>query len=339
MKKFFAVAFALGALLSGTAAKAEQTLMMSSWLPPQHHVVAYMMVPWIETVERESGGNLKIQILPAALGPPPSAFDLAKDGVADITYGVHGYQPGRFKLTAATEMPFLGDSAEDVSVAYWRIYKKHLEQVNEHEGAHVLGIFSHGPGAIHNNVRTINSIEDMQGLKFRVGGGVAGNVAKSLGVTAMLASATKNFEMLSSGVADGTFLPTEGIKSFKLTKLLSHATILPGGLYNTSFFLVMNPDKYDGLTQANKDALGRASGENFARIAGQGWDRADAEGITAMKADGIEIIAASAAFVEQIKGATAHIESSWIETANGLGVDGAQVMADMRAEITSLANQ
>jgi len=219
MRKLFSAVITVGVLLSSTAANAGQTLLMSSWLPPKHPVVAYIIKPWIEVVEQESGGDLKIKILPKALGAPPSAFDLAKDGVADVTYGVHGYQPGRFKLTAATEMPFLGESAEDVSVAYWRTYKKHLEKANEHEGVHLLGLMSHGPGVIHNNVRAINSVEDMKGLKFRVGGGVAGNAAKSLGVTAMLASATKNYEMLSSGVADGTFLPTESIRSFKLTHL------------------------------------------------------------------------------------------------------------------------
>ena len=53
-----------------------------------------------------------------------------------------------------------------------------------------------------------------------IGGGVVADVAKSLGVTPIMASATKNYEMLSNGVADGTFLPMESIKSFKLTKLL-----------------------------------------------------------------------------------------------------------------------
>ena len=53
----------------------------------------------------------------------------------------------------------------------WRIYKKHLEKLNEHEGVHLLGLMSHGPGVIQNNVRTINSVEDMKGLKFRVEGG------------------------------------------------------------------------------------------------------------------------------------------------------------------------
>ena len=338
MKKLIVATMATGLMFgASTVANAAETLLLSSWLPPKHPVVASIIKPWIAAVEAESGGELKIRILPKPLGAPPAHYDLAKDGVADITYGVHGYQPGRFKLTAATELPFLGDSAEDVSVAYWRVYKKHLESVNEHEGTVLLGLMSHGPGVIHNNVRAINSVADMKGLKFRVGGGVAGNAAKALGVTAMLASATKNYEMLSSGVADGTFLPTESIKSFKLTKLLSHATTVPGGLYNTSFFLTMNPAKFDSLSTENQAALMRTSGESFARIAGKGWDKHDALGQAAMDAAGIESINASEAFVAEIKAATNHLESDWIATANGLGVDGAAVMADLRAEIAKVA--
>ena len=338
MKKLFAATLASGLMMSAASAvNAAETLLMSSWLPPKHPIVADMIKPWIKAVEAESNGELKIRILPKALGAPPAHFDLAKDGVADLSYGVHGYQPGRFKLTAATELPFLGDSAEDVSVAYWRVYKKHFEQANEHEGAVLLGLMAHGPGVIHNAVRPINSVADMAGLKMRVGGGVSGNVAKALGVTPIMASATKNYEMLSSGVADGTFLPTESIKSFKLAKLLNHATTLPGGLYNTSFFLTMNPAKFNGLSQANQDALMRASGENFARIAGQGWDAADAAGQAAMDAAGIKTVKASAAFVKEVRDTTKHLEKEWIATADSLGVDGKAALYDLRTIIAEEA--
>ncbi|MDP6166156.1 MAG: TRAP transporter substrate-binding protein [Gammaproteobacteria bacterium] len=336
MKKLFVATLTSGLLMGATSvASAAETLLMSSWLPPKHPIVASMIKPWIEAVETESKGELKIRILPKPLGAPPAHFDLAKDGVADLSYGVHGYQPGRFKLTAAVELPFLGDSAEATSVAYWRIYKKHFEQINEHEGAKLLGLMTHGPGVIHNAVRPITTVSDLAGLKIRIGGGVVADVAKSLGVTPIMASATKNYEMLSSGVADGTFLPMESIKSFKLSKLLNHATTLPGGLYNTSFFLVMNPAKFEGLSQANQDAMMRASGENFARIAGQGWDNADAAGRAAMDAAGIKTQKASAAMVKEVRDITKHVEANWIETANGLGVDGKAALYDLRSEIAA----
>ena len=118
MKKIaFKTLFAAGAVAFGmsgfTPASAETTFTLSSWLPPKHPIVANMIVPWANQVEAATGGNVKIKILAKPLGKPPAHFDLARQGQADISYGVHGYQPGRFLLTRAAEFAFLGDKAED----------------------------------------------------------------------------------------------------------------------------------------------------------------------------------------------------------------------------------
>ena len=328
-----ATAFAVASFSGG--AKAETTLTLSSWLPPTHPIVASMIKPWIAQVEAATKGNVKIRILAKAAGKPPAHFDLAKDGQVDITYGVHGYQPGRFQLTKAVEMPFLGDSAVATSVAYWRIYKKEMEQYNEHKGVKVLGVFTHGPGQIYNAKRPIEKLSDLHGLKIRVGGGVINDVAKTIGVTALLKPAPKSYELMSNGVADGVFFPKESIKSFKLTKLVRHATFIPGGLYNTSFFLVMNPKKFASLSKADQTAIEKVSGENFSRIAGKGWDNADLAGVAAMKADGVKVITASPALVSEIKSRTSGVESKWIASLKGKGIDGAKIMSDLRAEIVA----
>lgn len=328
-----AAAVALGATAFAGAAKAETNLTLSSWLPPTHPIVANMIQPWINEVEKATNGNVKIKILPKGLGKPPAHFDLAKDGQADVTYGVHGYQPGRFQLTMAAEMPFLGDSATATSVAYWRVYKKAMEKYDEHKGVVVLGMFTHGPGNIYNSKHAVQKLSDLEGLKIRVGGGVVNEVAKAINVTALLKPAPQSYELMSNGVADGVFFPKESIKSFKLTKLVRHATLVPGGLYNTSFFLVMNPAKFNALSKADREGLLKVSGEHFSRIAGKGWDDADKAGVDAMKADGVQVITASPALVADIKAKTAAIEAKWVADMKAKGIDGAKIMADLRAEI------
>ncbi|MBD1548110.1 TRAP transporter substrate-binding protein [Roseibium aggregatum] len=329
-------AVALGAMSLSGAASAETTLTLSSWLPPKHPIVEHMIEPWIAEVEKATNGNVKIKILPKAMGKPPAHFDIAKDGLADISYGVHGYQPGRFLMTKAVEMPFLGDSATASSVAYWRIYKKYLEKFDEHKGTVVLGVFTHGPGEMFNAVRPVNQLSDLDGLKIRVGGGVVNDVTQALGVTSLLKPASKSYELMSNGVADGVFFPKESIASFKLSKLVRYATFVPGGLYNTSFFLVMNPASFNKLSKEDQDAIMKVSGENFARIAGKGWDDADKAGVATMEADGVEITTASDDFVAAIKAKTDPIEAAWIAEVTEKGLDGAKVMADLRAEIAKV---
>jgi TRAP-type C4-dicarboxylate transport system substrate-binding protein len=117
---------------------------------------------------------------------------------------------------------------------------------------------------------------------------------------------------------------------------VKYATLVPGGLYNTSFFLVMNPRKFNSLSAADQAALMKVSGENFAHIAGKGWDAADKAGIAAMEKDGVQITNASDALIKDIRSKTAAIEADWINKVTAKGVDGVQALKDLRAEIAKL---
>ena len=57
-------------------------------------------------------------------------------------------------------------------MAYQRIFQKYLAKFDEHRGLKVITVFTHGPGVIFNNKRPIKTLADMDGIKFRVGGGV-----------------------------------------------------------------------------------------------------------------------------------------------------------------------
>ncbi|PWR00665.1 TRAP transporter substrate-binding protein [Leucothrix pacifica] len=321
--------------LSSSMAMAESTKMtLSSWLPAGHPIVANMIQPWIDNVKEATEGRVEIKILAKGLGHPKVHYDLARDGTADVTYSVHGYTPGRFLMTKAVELPFMGDSAEALSVAYWRVHQSHLAKAKEHKDVKLLGVFSHGPGAIHNSKKDIKSAADIKSMKIRVGGGIVSEVAKSLETTPLLKPASKNYELLSHGVADGTFLPTESIPSFKITDLVKHTTLIPGGLYNTSFFLVMNKDRFAGLSEADQAAIDKVSGEAFAKLAGKAWDVADQVGIDAIKANGNSLTTADEAFIADIKARTAHLEKEWVEEVAEKGVDGAAALAELRKIVT-----
>src|SRR5690606_36722369 len=99
------------------------------------------------------------------------------------------------------------------------------------------------------------------------------------------------FELLSTGVMDGTFFPDESIASFRLS-MIKHATTFPGGLYNTSFVFMMNKAKYDGLSAADKAVVDKLSGEHAARLFGEGWDKVDAASRELQKQQGVQRVQA-----------------------------------------------
>ena len=327
------IAIATLTLLAGGLAQAQTVLTASSWIFPTHALYVSQK-SWCDQLEKNTSGKMKCNILPRAVASPPGTYDAVKSGQADISFTVHGYTPGRFTVVKMAEFPFLGNSSEAISVAFHKVASKNPAFDAEHPGVKVLAYFTHGPGIVYNTKRPITKVEDMNGLKFRVGGGMVNDITQALGMNVTLKPSTDSYELLSGGVMDGTLFPAESIEGFKIDKIIKFATTFPGGLYNTSFVAIMNKDKYDKLTVAEKKAIDDISGENYARTFGRNWDGIDRRGHALMQANGTTVTKADAKFVAQIKDKVAGLEAKWVADAEAKGLkDAKKVLAEFRAEI------
>jgi TRAP-type transport system periplasmic protein len=319
-------------LVAGTAS-AQTVLTASTWVPPTH-ALSVSQKEWCDLLEKNTTGKIKCNILPRGVSNPPGTFDAVKNGLADISFTVHGYTPGRFIATQMAEFPFLGNTSEPISVAFNKVALKYPQFVNEHQGVKVLAFFTHGPGIVFNTKKPITKADDLAGLKFRVGGGMVNEITKTLNMNVTLKPATDSYELLSGGVMDGTLFPAESTESFKIDKIVKHATFFPGGLYNTSFVFMMNQAKYDKLTPEEKKAVDSISGEMAARIFGRNWDKVDRRGVALMQANNVQMVKADAAFVNEVKAKTSGLEAKWAKDAEAKGLkDPAKVLAEFRSEI------
>jgi TRAP-type transport system periplasmic protein len=333
MKRSLPFLAATAALCAAGTAGAQTVLTTSSWVPPTH-ALSVAQKEWCDLVEKNAAGRVKCNILPRAVANPPGTYDAVKNGLADVSFTVHGYTPGRFVLTQMAEFPFLGDQSEPLSVAFNRVAMKHPEFAQEHQGVHVLAFFTHGPGIVFNTKRPVTKLEDLQGLKWRVGGGMVNEISKTLGMNVTLKPAPDSYELLSGGVMDGTLFPAESIESFKIDKVIKYATTFPGGLYNTSFVFMMNQATYAKLSAADKKAVDDASGEVAARIMGRNWDKVDLRAYALMQANNVQVTKADAKFVADVKTKTSALEQKWEKDAEAKGLkNAAKVLADFRSEI------
>jgi TRAP-type C4-dicarboxylate transport system substrate-binding protein len=334
-KTLISLSIAALAGLSG-AVQAQTVLTASTWLPPGHPATLAQK-EWCDLVTTNTQGRVKCNLLPRAVSAPPGTFDAVKNGLADLSYTVNGYTPGRFLYTQMAEFPFLGNSAETISIAYSRVSAKHPEFAAEHQGVKVLTLWTHGPGIVFNTKRAIAKIDDLSGLKFRIGGGMVNEITKAMSMNVTLKPATDSYELLSSGVMDGTLLPAESTESFKIDKIIKHATTFPGGLYNTSFVFMMNQAKYDKLSAEDKKVVDAASGEAAARMFGRHWDKTDRRAFAMMQVNGVQVTQADAKFVKDVKAKTQALEQTWATAAEAKGLKNAsKVLAEFRAEIAKL---
>ena len=314
-------------------ASAQTVLTVSSWLPPTHSL-SMAQKEWCDLLEKNTVGKMKCNILPRGVTAAPGTMDAVKNGLADVSYTVHGYTPGRFLYTQMSEFPFLGNTSEPISVAFNKVAFKNPQFLSEHQGVKVISFFTHGPGMVFNTKRPVTSVDELGGLKWRVGGGMVNEISKVLNMNVTLKPAPDSYELLSGGVMDGTLFPAESTESFKIDKLIKHATIFPGGLYNTSFVFMMNQGKYDKLSADEKKAVDAISGEVAARMFGRGWDKVDRRAMGLMQANNVQIVKADAKFVADVKTKTAPLEQKWVKDAEAKGMkDAAKVLAEFRAEI------
>jgi TRAP-type transport system periplasmic protein len=318
-------------------ASAQTVLTMSSWVGPNHLLTRDVLVVWAASVEKATNGRVKFQMLAKHPSAAPGTFDSVRDGLVDVSYVTASYTPARHPLPLIAELPGAGASAEINSVAFSRIHWKYLQAANEYKGVKLLGVWTHGPGQMFLVKKPVTSVADLAGMKIRTGGGISEAAAKALGASPFVKPAPESYELLSSGIADGTFFPLESVKSFNLDKVVHYATFFPGGFYSSSFGFFMNQEKWDKLAKQDQDAILSVSGEVLARLAGKAWDAADKVSLDAMKAAGVQITEASPAFVADVRKLTAPLAQEWIKSANAKGVDGAKAYAEFHEELKKVA--
>src|SRR5438270_11023446 len=107
MRKSFLALVLAASVTPAMAQEKNFELKISHWVPASHSLQK-ALEDWAAAVEKDSGGTVKSKVFPAQqLGKAFDHYDMARDGIADVTYINPGYQPGRFPIIAAGELPFL----------------------------------------------------------------------------------------------------------------------------------------------------------------------------------------------------------------------------------------
>ena len=105
------------------------------------------MEDWGNSLQKATNGTVTFAVFPAQqLGKAFDHYDMARDGIADVTYINPGYQPGRFPIIGAGELPFLMADAKGGSQALDAWYRAYAEKEMK-DVKFCLG-FVHDPGAI-----------------------------------------------------------------------------------------------------------------------------------------------------------------------------------------------
>ena len=327
---------ALAATTLAGSALAQQTitLRLHQFLPSTATIPARAIAPWARKIEAESGGRIKVQMFHTMSmgGTPPQLFDQARDGVADITWTVLGYTPGRFNKAEVFELPFMSGQAEPASRAFHEYVEKFA--ADEFRSVKLLAAHTHGPGLFHTKA-PITGLESLRGMKIRGGSRVINNMLTKLGATPVGMPVPAVTEALSKSVIDGTTIPWEVTPSLKIADLVRNHTTFAGptGLFSQTFAMVMNRASYDKLPADLKKVIDNNSGVETAAFFGRAMDEGDKVGLEVAQKAGNNIVTLDAAETKRWQTAATAVEADWVNEMKGKKIDGAKLLAEARALI------
>ncbi|WP_340119462.1 TRAP transporter substrate-binding protein [Pelagibius sp. 7325] len=336
-----AAAFCLPSPAQAQEGTPQVTLRLHQMLPPQAAIPARALIPWIEKVERESQGRIKVEHYPSMQlgGAPPSLYDQARDGVVDLIWTVLGYTPGRFPKSEAFELPFMVTTAEATSRAFHEYALANA--MDEFKDVHPIALHTHGPGLLHVKGEGVHSLEDMQGLKIRTPNRVASGMLSTFGATPIGMPVPAVPESLAKGVIDGVAIPWEVTLPLKIAELVNTHTAFSGdhGLYTSTFIFAMNRDSYERLPADLKQVIDANSGPEVAALFGRAMDEVDVIGRGVAEKAGNSLVTLDAAETARWQEAARKTTEDWIVEMRGKGIDGAGLVADARRRIEKYSGQ
>jgi len=325
-------ALIISALLSLSAfADGHKELIVASWAAP-FHTQNENVFPWMnDQLNSCSGGTLGLKV-EYGLAPPPALYDSIRDGVADMTWIVYGYTPGKFVTTFIAELPLIPGNAQEKSVAFQKTYEKYLEAAGEAKGVQILANFTHGPGMANTKAK-ITSYKELEGVKMRVGGGVANKIGTALGIAGVNAPAPKVYEIMSGGVADGVLFPFETMHAFKIAELAKYSLHNPEGMYTTAFAVIMNDDTYNDLSASHKKCIDDLRGVSLSRKIGNYWDKADDVGKASAAEYNHELTVASTEERQYFRDKMGPVVDEVLNSINSVGVDANAALAYFKEQV------
>ncbi len=326
---FGAIAAAMTAM---PLAAADVNLVLHQFLPAQANVPKLILDVWADKVEADSNGRIEIERFPAMQlgGTPPELIDQAIDGVADIVWAVNGFTPGRFPHTEVFELPFMTYDAEAASSAYWQLFEKYMADSDFAE-VKILGTWVHGPGMLHTS-DPVAKPGDLQGMKIRGGSRMVNQLLEILGAEPIGLPVTAIPEALSKGVINGTTIPWEVTASLKVPELVSNHTEFDGpAIYNLTFVLAMNKDRYESLPEDLQKVIDDNSGLEFSIFAGRTMAEADGPARQIAVDMGNNIVTISAEDAAKWEELARPVYDAWIADVADKGIDGQALIDEAKA--------
>jgi len=270
-------------------------------------------------VDRLSGGKLKITVHPnASLYKAPEIKRAVQQGQAQVGEILLVNFENENPIYGTDGVPFLATSYAE-SKKLDSAQRPVLEKLLNAQGMRLLYAVAWPPQGIYTN-RTINSVADMKGLKWRAYSPATAKIAELVGAQPVTVQASELSQALATGVVDSYM--SSGSTGYD-SKTYEHIK----NWYNTQAWLpknavIMNIAAFNALDKATQDAVLKAAADADAR----GWKLSEEKNqwyVDQLKAKGMNILQPSPQLTSELKKIGDVMLTDWLAKA---GADGKTIV-------------
>lgn len=326
LKRRMLMTAAVAALLPVVAQARGTTLLMNSFLVPQHPVTRIVIKPWAEKVTAATEGRVRINVAPNSLAGPHQQMASVVNGVFDVAFQFHGTMAEQVKLNQVAHLPFINTTSRGGSMSLWRTYERYFAKAGELSEVQVLAMFVLPGGVSFGMDRPILSIADLEGRRIYALPGVPAKLLEAAGAGVVAVPAARSHEIISSGTVDAfvgySVSDAHGLRTLPFAR---HVTDMPGHLTAPTFVLFMNKRRFEALSARDRDIIRSLSGEAFARNMAV-YDDLEVKARADAAASGIRFHRASDAFAQDLRRHSAPLIEAWLADAAKLSVNGKEAL-------------
>ncbi len=324
---FLAAVLLAAALAAPERAGAEAAITLTyANFPPAPTFPCIQMEHWVKEVGKRTGGKVMVQTFPGGtLLPAKNILDGVISGLADIGNFAMSYQPGRFPVSEAVDLPLGFTSAKVASLTLYDLVEKY--QPKEFEKVKILTLFTCPPTNFMTKT-PVKSLKDLKGMEIRVAG-TSAEVVKRLGGIPVAMPQSETPEAIQKGVVKGMVSSLEILQDFKFAAYTPFATI--ANLPVVTFAVVMNKEKWNSLPADVKKVLDDLRREQ-AVWTGTYVDNHVTEALAwSKKTYDHQVLILPADDAESVRSLLKPMVDEYVKRVTAQGLPGSQIVADALA--------
>ncbi|MBE0530225.1 MAG: TRAP transporter substrate-binding protein DctP [Rhodospirillales bacterium] len=318
MKRWIVAVLAAGLSFAlAPAADAAKVVRITLQLPITHHL-GQNLAAFKEEVERETKGEIKIEIYPSA--------QLYKDSEVPQAVSSGGVEMGVASLAQfAGTIPAVNIFEVPFSFPTWDLVTKAtapgspirgpLDEAILKTGARVLWWQAYGGTILLSKGKPIVTPADMKDKKVRVFGKTLGEFVKSVGGAPASVSGSEQFLAYQRGTVDAGMTGVTAVDARKLYQVMDYLTVTNHA--DIEFIVLINEKAWQGLTEDQRAVMTKAARRVETELRNE-MGQIEAKSFDAVR-DKIKIIDLTPEQVKEWQKATASVIDTFIGTSGPLG--------------------